>query len=353
MQSNDPRNKYKAEIPKDSGGLGIKFTLDRTITDFNRGAERVNLNYVQSFAEFGNMLQGRLLSDWKQVLDNNFPEPADPESALPEQDRSTADAFKRAIELFLKHTLNEPKPRDRQWIYMMPGGDYGVCKELLVLPLDHLHQFKEMLRIAQMLPEGDIPTPNAALQVEWFYMTFHRRDRAEYLRSGRKLCDETLASLAAYFESGFDARVADGKLRKLRNNQVRVQARNEYRHELQARYHNKLKLLANNRKREHSWRHNDRDGGSHGGKLRERPTYRERKPDARGHGERKTAHEQAAKKPCHVHGPESKHLYDESCTNLKNQRSANNNYYNKRAHDAHYNDEREHESGTDSPQDTP
>ncbi len=50
LQSNDPRNKYKAEIPKDLGGLGIKFTLDRTITEFVRGTERVNLDYVQSFA---------------------------------------------------------------------------------------------------------------------------------------------------------------------------------------------------------------------------------------------------------------------------------------------------------------
>jgi hypothetical protein len=55
-----------------------------------------------------------------------------------------------------------------------------------------------------MLSEGDIPNPNTALQVEWFYMTFHRSNYAEYLRSGRKLCNETLTSLAAYFESGFD-----------------------------------------------------------------------------------------------------------------------------------------------------
>ena len=68
-----------------------------------------------------------------------------------------------------------------------------------------------------MLPKGDIPMPNSALQVEWFYMTFHRSNCAEYLRSGRKLCNEMLASLAAYFESGFDARVADGLLRKLRD----------------------------------------------------------------------------------------------------------------------------------------
>ena len=61
-----------------------------------------------------------------------------------------------------------------------------------------------MLHISQMLPEGDIPNPNAALQVEWFYMSFHRSDRAEYLRSRRKLWDEMLTTLAEYFESSFD-----------------------------------------------------------------------------------------------------------------------------------------------------
>jgi hypothetical protein len=100
LQSNDLSNKYKAEIPKDLGSLGIEFTLDRTITDFISGAERVNLDYFQSFAEFGNVLQGRLLSNWKQVLEDNFPEPADPKTASPEHDCSTADSFKRVIELF-------------------------------------------------------------------------------------------------------------------------------------------------------------------------------------------------------------------------------------------------------------
>ncbi len=203
-----------------------------------------------------------------------------------------------------------------------------------------------------MLPEGDIPNPNAALQVEWFYMIFHRSDCAEYLRSGRKLCNETLATLGKYFESSFDARVANGTLRKLRDEQVCVKVRNEYRHELQACYHDKLKRLANNQRRKHSWRRN-RNGSNHGGKSHERTNHHERKPDTRDYGDRKTAHEQAAKKPCHVHGPEAKHSSDECRTNPKNQRSANNNNYNKRAYDAHYNDKRDHESRNDSRQDTP
>jgi len=57
LHSNDPHNKYKAEILKDSGGLGIEFTLYGTITDFIRETKRVNLDYVQSFAEFSNVLQ--------------------------------------------------------------------------------------------------------------------------------------------------------------------------------------------------------------------------------------------------------------------------------------------------------
>ncbi len=48
LQSNDLCNKYKAEIPRNLGSLGIEFTLNRTIKDFIRGAKRVNPDYVQS-----------------------------------------------------------------------------------------------------------------------------------------------------------------------------------------------------------------------------------------------------------------------------------------------------------------
>ena len=68
LQSNNPRTKCKAKIHKDLGTLGIEFTLDQTITVFITNSVRINLDYVQSFSEFGNMLQGWLLSDWKHIL---------------------------------------------------------------------------------------------------------------------------------------------------------------------------------------------------------------------------------------------------------------------------------------------
>ncbi len=258
LQSNNPLIKYKAEIHKDSGALGIEFMLDRTIVDFNSNTARINLDYVQSFAKFGNVLQGCLLSDWKQVLSDHVPEPVDPEMVvLPTHDRSSAENFSRAIKLFLIRTLNEKKPRDRQYSYMAPGGDHGIHKDLMTQPLDHLHRFQEMLQIVELLPEGDIASPNAAQQVEWFYMSFHKSDCSEYVQSGRRLCDESLTTLAQYFERIHNTRVSDGSLQKKREDQVRQAACREFRHELQSCYHDKLKHIVDKRVRGNG--HNNRN----------------------------------------------------------------------------------------------
>jgi hypothetical protein len=120
------------------------------------------------------------------------------------QDRSRKENFCHAIELFIKKVLHEEKPRDRQYIYLAHGGDYNVQKLLVTRPIDHLHRWEELLRVAELLPVGDINTPSAKLQVEWFYMTFHKTDRVEYVRSGWKLREENLQTLKEYFESIYD-----------------------------------------------------------------------------------------------------------------------------------------------------
>ena len=76
LQSNNPCKKCKAKVHKDSGVFGIKFTLDRTIRDFNLGLDALNLSYGQSFAKFGKVLQGCYSSDWEQVLKDHFLETA-------------------------------------------------------------------------------------------------------------------------------------------------------------------------------------------------------------------------------------------------------------------------------------
>jgi hypothetical protein len=68
LQSNITRNKSRVEIHKDNGKYGIEFTIDKTIPEFNKGAEKCKLNWTDSFAGFENVLQSHHRTAWKPVL---------------------------------------------------------------------------------------------------------------------------------------------------------------------------------------------------------------------------------------------------------------------------------------------
>jgi hypothetical protein len=78
MQNKDPcSNKTKVEIHINSGRLGVKFTANKTIPDFNKGAKNIHLDWTNSFEEFENVLEGQYKTAWKQVMHDHFPEPGD------------------------------------------------------------------------------------------------------------------------------------------------------------------------------------------------------------------------------------------------------------------------------------
>jgi hypothetical protein len=137
--------------------------------------------------------------------------------------------------------LNKKKPRDRQYIYLQPGGDYVFQKPMMQTPVEHLRRFEEMIRMAEALPAGDMHPPNQALQLEWFYMSFHQEDRAKYMESGRHLIEEMLESLAEYYENIFNSQVADGSLAKKRKCQIKQRIRRDMHHELCKRYDEKVR----------------------------------------------------------------------------------------------------------------
>ena len=100
LTSPNPRNKNKAKIHKDSGLFGIEFTVDKTIPDFNKGADKVELDYATAFVEFENVLEGALNSAWKYVLREHFPEPMDDPTGVisPESNnRNSKESFQKAI----------------------------------------------------------------------------------------------------------------------------------------------------------------------------------------------------------------------------------------------------------------
>ena len=94
-----------------SGLYGIEFTVNKTISEFNKGADKVKLGYASSFIEFENVLEGALNSAWKHVLKEHFPEPIDDSTGtlLLESNRNSKESFERAIQLFLQRSTHEKK----------------------------------------------------------------------------------------------------------------------------------------------------------------------------------------------------------------------------------------------------
>ena len=131
----------KAEIHIGSRKLGVEFTIDKTIPDSNKGAEKIHLrlDWANSFKEFENGLEGQYKMAWKPVMHDHFPEPVDPAMIPLEQDCSHEKNFRHAVELFLMKAPHKEKPQDSQYNYLVPGGDYNVRKAFTMKLLDHLY----------------------------------------------------------------------------------------------------------------------------------------------------------------------------------------------------------------------
>ncbi len=85
----------------------------------------------------------------------------------------------------------------------------------------------------ELLPEGNLEKPSMSLSVEWFYMTFHKSNRAEYVRSGCKLCEEMLQMLGEYFNSICNTRLSKGAVLHCQLKKTRADAKLEMHHKLQ------------------------------------------------------------------------------------------------------------------------
>ena len=87
---------------------------------------------------------------------------------------------------------------------MQPGGDYCLMKDLVTPLRLHVQQFKEMLRMAEILPTGDIPKPSDVLALQWYYMLYHNSDREKFVLGGKTLKDATVKTVMKFFQALYE-----------------------------------------------------------------------------------------------------------------------------------------------------
>jgi len=189
--------------------------------------------------------------------------------------------------------------------------------------------------------------PNESLTLEWFYMTFHKSERDQFITSGRRLVDKTIEFVTEYFESLYNIKKSSGKLK------IQLEQRDHKKYEAQRgttknRYDDKMRNMADERRTSHSCSYRDNRNRNHGSKTYCNSNYK------RDKSERKAPPEFSGK-PCHVHGDKAKHTYQECRDNSKNRKSSSgnrdDNNNRKRSHDTHHHDERYLSSQDESPDD--
>jgi hypothetical protein len=175
-------------------------------------------------------------------------------------------------------------------------------------------------------------------------MTFHKSDHMEYMRSGRKLSNKTLQTIAEYFQLIHETRENDGSLMRHQIKKIWAEAKRKLRHKLEEGYAHKKHLLSNQCRSYRSY--HQRGGGhyccQHGQhkqrKLHNNSSHSDDKCDNR---KSPPKHKDKDFKPCCIHGKLAKHSYEE-CHGIRNcmqtiafkQLRANNI---KHKHNSHYN----------------
>ncbi len=193
------------------------------------------------------------------------------------------------------------------------------------------------MRVAGLLPEGDIAMPNKQLEVEWFYMTFHKSDRAEYMQSGRKLSNKTPQTVVEYFQLINETCENDGNLMHHQIKKIWVEAKRKLRHKLEEQLARKKRLLSYQRR---GYRLYDRrDGGHHPCQHGRRKQHKLRNDGSCGNNKRDDRksppeHEEKDFKPCCIHVKHAKHLYKECRANPRDQAKLHAKNNSKRRHES-------------------
>jgi hypothetical protein len=151
--------------------------------------------------------------------------------------------------------------------------------------------------------------PNESLTLKWFYMTFHKSERDQFIMSGRRLAEETIKSVTEYFESLYNVKKSSGKLQK--QLKQRDHKKDEARGSIKSRYDDKVRNMADECHTSRSRNYCDDRNRDRGLKMYHDSEHKcdkfKRKAPPKFTG-----------KPCHVHGDKAKHTYEECRNNPKN-----------------------------------
>ena len=193
--------KKKGEVTPDSGDYGVEFTIGVTLKEFRAMQTELAFANNEKWLAWSKCLTGSRKTAWENLLKADYPD---------EGIRTTA-RFNEALLKWFKLITNCTKPRDVQWRHM--GNGHDCRKQLDTDVVDHRHRWEEMFNNSLELPAGSEADPNAERKLEWYFTTFCREHRQNYLAVGRDLSTETFDTLTEFMRIQRERDQVTGKMK--------------------------------------------------------------------------------------------------------------------------------------------
>ena len=168
----------EAKVPTDDGTKGIEYLVLVVVQEFMEAAAELEFQDEELFTNFAKILRGNTKQKWLTII-----------NGVDIQDEAT---FREALqELYVSIVGPNQCNMVKHWL------ESQCRKPMGVTPLEHLSRIQELVRFANAM-EGTETEIDTEKEKEIFFSTCPRPWQEYYIRSARRLQNDTIAEVGQY-----------------------------------------------------------------------------------------------------------------------------------------------------------
>jgi len=156
------------------------------------------------FNNYRKVLTDSARTTWDEVISDQFSDA---------EDRITAN-YALARRTFIRKLLVCDRPRDVQLRYLQVGG--GAKKDPFMSTEGHMRRWKQVFRNSLKLPKGSMGRPKKNEVLEWYYWTYPKRWRINYLSAPKDLYGDSIEGITEYMRLQEQKDETDGTAARIR-----------------------------------------------------------------------------------------------------------------------------------------
>ena len=335
----EEKHKGRCEVIPCDGKYGLEFLYSLTLVEFAAAYKTLAWAPAVAYEKVLLVLTGEMRVAWEEMLDNEYADLS----------LRNDDNWQDAVDTFVRKYTNCKRPRDVQFRSL----EKDYIKPYSEHPASHFRRFKESYRNTLRLPKGFRNDPTDEEIKEWYFLTYCKKHRQQFITSGLgkdDLKNSSMEDITDFMRLLHETDMSNGTVAKMMLNDIKSKEGSRRARESSNRSSSYRQTRADRRRDQRRNRDSTRSGRDerrssrrHEDSRNSRDRGRERTRDSRnGRDEKRDRDRQRDRKPefyrsdkrdCKKHRP-CQHTWDECKLNPRNQRGSSG-----RRHESHYQDD--------------